>query len=147
MTASPPLLPDLSTLPNGEEIGQIAAWLAEAGLASVELANGAGGRLRIAVAPPSAPAPAPQPAATSTGPETITATAPFFGRLALRHPLRQDPFAPVGSIVRKGDTIALLTIDSLQIPVAAPADGTVTEILGQEDALIGYGAPILTIGA
>lgn len=152
MTATPPLLPDLSTLPNVEEIGQITTWLAEAGLAAMELANGAGGKLRIAIAPAPAPAhaqvPTPQPAAPiATAPETVTATAPFFGRLALHHPLRQDPFAPIGSTVCKGDTIALLTIDSLQLPVTAPADGTVVEILAQEDALIGYGAPILTIGA
>ncbi|MBB2205434.1 acetyl-CoA carboxylase biotin carboxyl carrier protein subunit [Gluconacetobacter takamatsuzukensis] len=141
MTGKPPLLPDLSTLPDVAEIAQITTWLAEAGLASMDLSNAAGARLRLTVAPspvtppPAAPAPA----------ETITATAPYFGHLALRHPLRAEPFAPLGATVRKGDTIALLTLDTLQVPVTAPADGIVAEILGQEGALVGYGAAILSI--
>ncbi|MFW7268070.1 biotin/lipoyl-containing protein [Gluconacetobacter sp. Hr-1-5] len=136
-----PLLPDLSTLPNVEEIAQLTIWLAEAGLSAMELSNASGGKLRIAVA--QAPAAAPQP--VPEAPETRTATAPYFGRLALCHPLRQEPFAPVGARVCKGDTIALLTLDTLQLPVTAPADGTVVEVLAQEDMLLGYGAGILTI--
>lgn len=137
-----PLLPDLSTLPNVEEIAQLTAWLAEAGLSAMELSNASGGKLRIAVAHSHAPVAVPQPL---PAPDTCTVTAPYFGRLALCPPLGQEPFAPIGARVCKGDTIALLTLDTLQIPVTAPVDGTVVEVLAQDDTLVGYGAGIFII--
>ncbi|GBQ87457.1 acetyl-CoA carboxylase biotin carboxyl carrier protein [Gluconacetobacter johannae DSM 13595] len=148
MTGSSKLIPDLDTLPEIAEIGQIATWLAEAGLESVELSNCMGGRLRLSVAQaPSAVGqgmiaqPVPQPAVA----ELVAAKAPFFGRLCLVNPLGEEAFAPVGSTVRKGDIVALLTLETLQVPVTAPIDGEVVEIVGQAEDLVGYGTEILMI--
>ncbi|WP_338086058.1 biotin/lipoyl-containing protein [Gluconacetobacter azotocaptans] len=148
MTGPSKLIPDLDTLPEIEEIGQIATWLAEAGLESMELSSCMGGRLRISVAQMPLPvgqdviAPSvPQPAVA----EVVAAKAPFFGRLCLVNPLGEEAFAPVGSTVREGDIVALLTLETLQVPVTAPIDGEVVEIVGRADDLVGYGAEILRI--
>ncbi|WP_323989803.1 biotin/lipoyl-containing protein [Nguyenibacter sp. L1] len=140
------MVPDRETLPDIAEIGRIAEWLAAAGLTFLELSSGPGSRLRISVDPNPVPAaPATSPALPSGAAGSILAKAPFFGRLCLRHPSRDDPFAPVGATVRQGDVVALLTIDTLQIPVTAPVDGVVTDVLEQPDTLVGYGADILAI--
>ncbi|WP_338029653.1 acetyl-CoA carboxylase biotin carboxyl carrier protein [Gluconacetobacter tumulisoli] len=148
MTGPSKVIPDLDTLPDIEEIGQIATWLAEAGVESVELSSCVGGRLRISVAPVSLPVgqgviaqPVPQPAAV----ELVAAKAPFFGRLCLVRPPGEDAFAPVGSTVHKGDIVALLTLETLQVPVTAPVDGEIVEIVGRAGDLVGYGAEILKI--
>lgn len=45
----------------------------------------------------------------------------------------------------QGETVALLTLDSLQVPVPAPVSGTVVDVTGQPGALVGYGAAIMQI--
>ncbi|MBM9400154.1 hypothetical protein JUN65_00915 [Gluconacetobacter azotocaptans] len=114
----------------------------------MELSSCMGGRLRISVAQMPLPvgqdviAPSvPQPAVA----EVVAAKAPFFGRLCLVNPLGEEAFAPVGSTVREGDIVALLTLETLQVPVTAPIDGEVVEIVGRADDLVGYGAEILRI--
>lgn len=144
------LLPDFNTLPEPEEISQIATWLSEAGLESLELSNDTGTRLRIRVAQAAAdtaeissvPACPAEPVA---GVGTVAVSAPYFGHLCLDRPMGDGAFAPVGSMVRQDDVVALLTLDTLQVPVRAPVDGKVVEIVATPGALLGYGTEIMTI--
>ncbi|MBY4640154.1 hypothetical protein K6L44_09175 [Gluconacetobacter entanii] len=143
------LVPHFDRMPDPDQIVQMATWLAQAGLESLELTNEAAGlRLRLCVeqaapgvAPP-APVAAPPP---DGGAGTVAATAPCFGHLCLTHPLRDAPFAPVGAKVAQGDVIALLTLETLQLSVVAPVTGTVTEVVAQPGVLLGYGATIMHI--
>ncbi|RFD19590.1 hypothetical protein DY926_10495 [Komagataeibacter melaceti] len=150
MSNPPELVPDFDRLPEPGEISQIATWLAEARLDSLELSNDAGLRLRIRV--PAAAAPvekgmASEPAMpqAEAGEGTVTVRAPYFGKLCLTHPMRDSVFAPVGATVGQDDVVALLTLGSLQVPVRAPVGGVVEQVVAQPDELLGYGAAILQI--
>lgn len=142
------LVPHFDRLPDPEQIGQMATWLAQAGLDGLELTNEAAGlklRIRVgqaATVPPAAPAVAPQ---VDAGAGHVAVKTPYFGHLCLTHPLRDTPFAPAGTRVAQGDVVALLTLDSLQVPVTAPVAGTVVDVVGQPGALVGYGAPVMHI--
>ena len=149
MNNTPKLIPAFDTLPGPDEIAQIAGWLAEAGLESLELSNDAGVRLLIRV-PQAAEAAEgqagiPAPAQLAEVAETVAVTAPYFGHLCLTYPLRDAPFAPVGARVSRDDVVALLTLGSLQLPVRAPVGGEVVDVVAQPGALLGYGAKILEI--
>ena len=143
------LVPHFDRLPEPEQIGEIATWLAQAGLESLELCNEAAGRkLRIRVgqgAPAVTPAHAPPASQPDAGGELIAVKTPYFGHLCLTHPQRDTAFAPVGAKVAQGDTVALLTLDSLQVPVPALVAGTVAEVTGQAGELVGYGTAIMQI--
>ena len=144
------LLPDFNTLPEPEEISQIATWLAQAGLESLELSNDAGTGLCIRVTQAAAgaaeiPSVPSSPAEPVAGAGTVAVSAPYFGHLCLDRPMGDGPFAPVGSMVKQDDVVALLTLDTLQVPVRAPVDGEVVEIVATPGALLGYGAEIMTI--
>ncbi|EGG76890.1 acetyl-CoA carboxylase biotin carboxyl carrier protein [Gluconacetobacter sp. SXCC-1] len=149
MNNAPKLIPAFDTLPDPDEIARIAGWLADAGLESLELSNDAGIRLLIRV-PQAAQAEEgqdrlPAPARLAEAVDTVAATAPYFGHLCLTHPLRDVPFAPVGAQVSRNDVVALLTLESLQLPVRAPVSGEVVDVVAQPGALLGYGAKILEI--
>ncbi|MCE2574180.1 biotin/lipoyl-containing protein [Komagataeibacter sp. FNDCR2] len=142
------LVPAFDRLPEPEQIAQMATWLAQAGLDSLELSNEAAGlKLRIRVGQAAIAAVSPTVAAppAQAGTAMVAVKAPYFGHLCLTHPLRDAPFAPVGAKVGQGDVVALLTLDTLQVPVPAPVAGTVVDIVAQPDALVGYGAVILNI--
>ena len=147
------LVPHFDRLPEPEQISQMAAWLAQAGLESLELSNEAAGlklRIRVdqvipAAATPQMVAPSQPQADADAGAGQVAVKTPYFGHLCLTHPLRDAPFAPAGAQVAQGDTVALLILDSLTIPVVAPVAGTVVEVAGQAGALVGYGTTIMHI--
>ncbi|PYD74661.1 biotin/lipoyl-containing protein [Novacetimonas pomaceti] len=142
------LLPPFEKLPAPEDIERIAQWLAQAGLEGLELSNAAAGlKLRIRVGQGAVPCVAPprDDAGADARVGTVAVTAPYFGHLCLAHPSRDASFAPVGGRVGKGDVVALLRLDTLLLRVVAPVAGTVTEVAGQPDALLGYGAEIMRI--
>ncbi|CAM2766397.1 acetyl-CoA carboxylase biotin carboxyl carrier protein subunit [Komagataeibacter xylinus] len=146
---SEPLVPHFDRLPEPEQIGQMATWLAQAGLESLELCNEAAGlklRIRVERAAPAATCPHAPPAAQSdVTAGWVAVKTPYFGHLCLTHPQRESAFAPVGAKVAQGDTVALLTLDRMQLPVPAPVAGTVVEVTGQAGALVGYGTVIMQI--
>ncbi|POF62615.1 hypothetical protein CFR73_12175 [Novacetimonas maltaceti] len=144
------LVPHFDRLPEPEQIVQMATWLAQAGLQSLELVNEAAGlRLRLCVGQAdsgTAPAaPSGAVASSAAGAQAVTVTTAYFGRLCLAHPSRDVPLAPVGTKVAQGEVVALLALESLLLPVVAPVAGTVTEVIGQSGALVGYGAAVMRI--
>ena len=143
------MVPHFDRLPEPEQIGQMATWLAQAGLESLELSNEAAGlKLRICVRQTASGATAPD-APTAAQPDAsaglVAVKTPYFGHLCLTHPQRDSAFSPVGAKVAQGDIVALLTLDSLQLPVHAPVAGTVATVTGQAGALVGYGTTIMQI--
>jgi acetyl-CoA carboxylase biotin carboxyl carrier protein len=135
-----------------EHIEQISAWLAEAGIDQFEL-SGPDGTLRLGRAGRDGDEPDDAFAAINLaeagigGENSFTVNAPAAGILLHRHPMQQAPLAPSGSRVRAGQTVALLQIGALLLPIDAPRGGTVTTLLVQEGALVGYGTEILLLSA
>lgn len=146
-------VPNFETLPNSEEVVQISQWLKDAGLSSLELSNAHGTRLRISVGdydPPAPPSAALASPSAQTHPEKALSTdipvkAPYFGNVLLCNPVTKKEFAPEGSSVRAEDTVAMLQIGELTVPITAPQNGTVAQFTAKEGDLIGYGQTVLTL--
>lgn len=124
---------------NADQIQQIAAWLAATDIGQLELCgpgqslvlrnDGAAGVVVDTTAPPA----------------TLTVTAPSLGVFLHRHPLREDLLAAPGTAVRAGQPIGLLQIGPLLLPVPAPADATVHELLAAHGTAVGYGTPLVAL--
>ena len=77
----------------------------------------------------------------------FTVKASQVGILLHRHPIQQAPLAPSGSRIRAGQTVALLQIGALLLPIEAPRDATVAGLLVQHGALVGYGSEIIELSS
>jgi acetyl-CoA carboxylase biotin carboxyl carrier protein len=120
-----------------DEIRQIAAWLAEAGINDLEL-TGPGTRLKLTLKGGTAtPATAPEPA----HPPSLIARA--IGVFLPTHPWRDAALVQPGQRVAAGQIVALLQVGSLLQPVAAPADGIIGRCLATPGELVGFGTPLL----
>ncbi len=73
-------------------------------------------------------------------------TAPGFGIFSTRHPARQEAYCEDGAQVACGDTLAMLRINEIYIPVLSPASGRLRRLVADE-TLIGYAAPLFEIVA
>jgi biotin carboxyl carrier protein len=136
-------------LTDPDAIRQIGAWLAEARLEEIEISSDTGARLRISVAPSArGMTSAPDDHRPAKGPgerDTSVVSAPYFGRLRLGPAPDHAAFAPVGAFVRSGEAVALLELEMLSVPVLAPCDGKVVEILAPAGSLVGYNDPIMML--
>jgi acetyl-CoA carboxylase biotin carboxyl carrier protein len=132
-------------------IEQISLWLTEAGIEQFEL-SGPNGKLRLGRGGregdrlDGATAES-EWVATGEAEHRFTANAPAVGILLYRHPMQETPLAPCGSRMRAGQTVALLQIGALLLPIEAPRDGAVTGLLAQHGALVGYGTEIIELCA
>ncbi|WP_375860418.1 biotin/lipoyl-containing protein [Bradyrhizobium tunisiense] len=121
-----------------QHVDQLSSWLAEAGIDYLEL-SGPGRELRLG----RAFQPGLQAKATVATPAVSHAVrTPMVGTLLHSHPMRRVPLAPCGSLVRAGQAIALLQVGALLVPIDAPCDGVVVEVVAEEGALVGFGAEI-----
>lgn len=133
-----------------DHIEQLSAWLAEAGIDRLEL-SGPDARLRIGRADDEGNGPDDAFTANDLAEAKIraqhglTVNAPAAGILLHRHPMHEAPLAPCGSPIRAGQTVALLRIGALLLPVEAPRDGVVTDLLVQHGTLVGYGTEIIEL--
>lgn len=121
-----------------QHVDQLSLWLAEAGIDYLEL-SGPDRELRLGRAVRQglqAKAPVAARAVTHA------VRAPMAGILLHSHPMRRVPLAPCGSLVRAGQAVALLQVGALLVPIDAPCDGVVVEVLAEEGALVGFGAEI-----
>ena len=135
-----------------DHIEQISAWLTEAGIDRLEL-SGPNGRLRLGRAGPQPAAPGDAAAEIDLAEAEIhprrsfTVKAPAAGILLHRHPMQETSLAARGSRIRAGQAVALLKIGALLLPIDAPRDGTVTDLMVQHGALVGYGTEIIELSA
>ena len=139
-----------------DHIQQIAAWLAATDIGLLELRGpdtslrlrNDGGAVEVLAtdgATPAGAAAAPPSQVSQASPNTLTVIAPSVGVFLHRHPLRDDALAPPGTPVQAGQAIGLLQIGLLLLPVQAPADGTVLELLAAHGAVVGYATPLLAL--
>ena len=75
--------------------------------------------------------------------ESMAVRAPSVGRFLHAHPARQAPLAVPGQPVTRGQTIGLLQVGVLLLPVQAPCDGTVAAHATADGVVIGYGATLM----
>ena len=136
---------------HADQIQQIAAWLAATDIGLLEL-RGPGQTLLLrhdgaavdVVQSDGEAAFEPAAAPTAADPPT-TVTAPSVGVFLHSHPMREDALAAPGIPVQVGQTLGLLQIGPLLLPILAPAAGTVLELLAAHGAVVGYGAPLVTL--
>jgi acetyl-CoA carboxylase biotin carboxyl carrier protein len=135
-----------------DHIEQLSAWLAQAGIDRLEL-SGPDGRLCLGRAAPDDNGPDDADAAIQAaeaeidGEHGFEVRAPGAGILLHRHPMRDTPLAPCGVRIRAGQTVALLQIGALLVPVDALCDGIVTNLLADHGALVGFGTEIIELSA
>lgn len=121
-------------------VDQLSSWLAEAGIDYLEL-SGPDRQLRLGCAIQQELQVKTTDGARAVA-HTVAVRAPMVGTLLHSHPMRRVPLAPCGSLVRAGQAVALLQVGALLVPIDAPCDGVVVEVVAEEGALVGFGAEI-----
>lgn len=97
---------------------------------------------------PAAPAPAaPAPAAPAPAPEAEGSfiKAPLVGTFYAAASPDAAPFAPVGTAVKKGQTVCILEAMKMMSEVPAPADGVIAEVLVSDGELVGFDQPLFRL--
>lgn len=97
---------------------------------------------------PTAPAPAaPAPAAPAPAPEAEGSfiKAPLVGTFYAASSPDAAPFAPVGTAVKKGQTVCILEAMKMMSEVPAPADGIIAEVLVSDGELVGFDQPLFRL--
>ena len=97
---------------------------------------------------PAAPAPAaPAPAAPAPAPEAGGSfiKAPLVGTFYAASSPDAAPFAPVGTAVKKGQTVCILEAMKMMSEVPAPADGIIAEVLVSDGELVGFDQPLFRL--
>jgi acetyl-CoA carboxylase biotin carboxyl carrier protein len=133
-----------------DHIEQISAWLVDAGIDHLELR---GPERRLLLGRAGREGEAADGAIKELDPaeaeiraqHSFTVKAPSVGVLLHRHPMRETSLAPCGSQIRAGQTVALLQIGALLLPIDAPRDGAVTSLLVPHGTLVGYGTEIIEL--
>ena len=81
-------------------------------------------------------------------PENATSTIVRAGSVGVvmhAHPLRDDPLVQIGQRVLAGQTVALLRVGAVLLPVPAPHDGVVRQVLADNGHIVGYGDRLVEI--
>ncbi|KAA0079586.1 acetyl-CoA carboxylase biotin carboxyl carrier protein [Trinickia soli] len=143
------------------EIRQIASWLAASDVTFIEV-RGPGTMMRLKVeergegddVPSSSRSSASVSVAASAEragaaqpmtPKTVTVTAKSAGVFLASHPAHSTPLVVPGSRVAQGDTVGLLQISHLCLPVLASHAGVVMQSLAAHGSTVGYGTPLFDI--
>lgn len=71
--------------------------------------------------------------------------APLVGTFYISSGPGKEPFVKIGSKVKKGDTICIIEAMKLMNEVEADTDGTVVEILVDNEAMVEFGQPLFVI--
>ena len=118
-----------------DDLDSVLAWMLAAGLQSLSVAEGdACLVLKLAGATPDAPA------------ATVEVTTKAMGVFLPSHPRRPDNSVKPGDQVAAGDIVGFLRSGPTLVPVIAETAGRVVAIIAEPGALLGYGAPVLTLG-
>lgn len=100
-----------------------------------------------AVIPAAPPPAAPAPAAPAPAPEAEGSfiKAPLVGTFYAASSPDAAPFAPVGTAVKKGQTVCILEAMKMMSEVPAPADGIIAEVLVSDGELVGFDQPLFRL--
>jgi acetyl-CoA carboxylase biotin carboxyl carrier protein len=118
-----------------EDLAEIAAAMAAAGVARLELA---GPDVRFTLGRSAAPVAEDVAAADASG-AGVAVTAPGVGTFRRAHPLHHAPLADSGETVAAGQAVALLQVGALLVPVVAPVGGLIVDAAVEDGTLVGYG--------
>jgi acetyl-CoA carboxylase biotin carboxyl carrier protein len=124
-----------------DHVAEIAAWLAATDIDCLEL-TGPTGHLRLR----RGSEPEVTMGGTGDGPvaedETIVMPSPGFGIFLHAHPLHETPMVRAGDSVAAGKVLGFLKIGPLLVPVPAPHEGIVSDIVAPDATLVGFGDPL-----
>jgi len=135
-----------------QRLRELAAWLAPTDIGLLEL-RGPNMQLRLRrdggplgeVVQVDAHDDSPTASIGTPHPDTTFVIANSVGVFLHHHPLRETPLARPGADVGTGQTLGLLQIGALLLPVTAPHDGTVIATLVTHGTAVGYGTPLLQL--
>ncbi|MFL9927609.1 hypothetical protein PQR62_25285 [Herbaspirillum lusitanum] len=82
--------------------------------------------------------------AANSAEAAVQVKAPAFGIFTTRHPARGEAFCADGQQVEQGQTLGMLRINELYVPVISPAAGTLRRLV-EEETLTGYATPLFDI--
>jgi acetyl-CoA carboxylase biotin carboxyl carrier protein len=122
-----------------EDLSEIAAAMAAAGVARLELT---GPDLRLVLGREARAEPLTielEDESVAPDAQTIAVAAPGVGTFLRAHPLHDRPLAAAGDAVAAGQTVAMLRVGALLLPVVAPVAGIVIAAAAPEGTLVGYG--------
>ncbi|HEX8620785.1 MAG TPA: acetyl-CoA carboxylase biotin carboxyl carrier protein [Allosphingosinicella sp.] len=138
-------------------VRQLAELLNQNDLTEIEVEDGdrkivVKRNLTVAAAAP-APAPAPAAAAAPAAPAASTPPAshpgavksPMVGTAFLAGEPGAKPFVSAGQKVKEGDTLLIIEAMKVMNPIAAPRDGTVTQVLVVDAQPVEYDQPLVII--
>ena len=95
---------------------------------------------------PAAPEPAAQAPAAVPEPKGTEVTAPMVGVFYAAPAPGDEPFVPVGSKVKAGETLCIIEAMKVLNEVTAEADGEVLEICVADGDLVEFGSCLMRIG-
>lgn len=98
-----------------------------------------------AAAPAAAPTPAEPVREQEAQPEGAVIRAPLVGTFYAASAPGAAPFAPVGTAVKKGQTVCILEAMKMMSEVPAPADGVIAEVLAADGELVGFDQPLFRL--
>lgn len=118
-----------------DDLDCVLGWMLESGLQSVSVTEGkATLTLKLAGGAPSSPA------------VTFDVTTKAMGVLLPSHPRRSQSALRPGDEVAAGAIVGFLQSGSTLVPVIAGTSGRVMAVIAEPGSLLGYGAPVLTLG-
>jgi acetyl-CoA carboxylase biotin carboxyl carrier protein len=127
------------------DIDQLAAWLAETDIATLEL-HEAEGSLCLGRRSGAIEIFEPASACSKASPHrSLTVTADTPGIFLHAHPLRTAPLVAGGPIVEARQVVGLLRVGALLLPVRAPFAGRVEGYWAEDGTQVGYGAPLIEL--
>jgi acetyl-CoA carboxylase biotin carboxyl carrier protein len=77
--------------------------------------------------------------------ELMSVHAPSVGAFLHSHPLAAAPLVRIGQRVEAGQTVGLLKIGPLLLPLTAPQAGIVDGVHAADGLTVGYGAPLVDL--
>lgn len=95
--------------------------------------------------PAAAPAPAEPVREQEAQPEGAVIRAPLVGTFCAASAPGAAPFAPVGTAVKKGQTVCILEAMKMMSEVPAPVDGVIAEVLAADGELVGFDQPLFRL--
>ena len=126
-------------------IADLAVHLEHNNVSAIEIETPDGSLKIVAMAGGQTPA-AQRPIEAAKAPVKagdILARAPMAGIFTPAHPQRPDRAVQTGQSVVKGEIVAFVAAGPVLVPVIAEKAGTVSEILTEAGALVGYGSTLL----
>jgi acetyl-CoA carboxylase biotin carboxyl carrier protein len=127
------------------QVRQLSEWLDPTDIALLEL-TGPGTSIRLHRRQSDTAASGGRRAFVETPSEAAAVVRAGSVGIALRsHPLRTQPLIEPGQQVQAGQTLALLKIGLVLLPVPAPRAGMVRRVIAAHEAPVGYGDPLVEL--